>query len=165
MDTWDTAIEYQLCLATPVNTSRSGTSFVAPSTSAQENDHNIESNPTLRVFTTAQFIELLDAVGVLFLTRQSDINKVMALGEGTFAEVMYGKMSISEHSDATAVAVKVFRERQSISDKLENVQQIEALPTEAITQAYIEVCIMKHHLLSKHPNIFCSYLELRRVQI
>jgi serine/threonine protein kinase len=108
-----------------------------------------------RQFTTGEFIELLDALKVPFLEKSGNTSGPPdLLGAGGFAQIKYDEVTNQDGSNKMVVALKEFKNNHGpISHNLEKVSRIEAVSPATITQAFKEVCIMKHPQLSMHPNI------------
>ena len=72
------------------------------------------------------------------------------IGWGGFGTVGYHELDESPESSKIPVAVKSF---SPITKDSDNVKEIEKISEEIITQAYIEICIMKEPHLATHANI------------
>lgn len=107
----------------------------------------------LEHITAIQLVELLQALQVepLVIGTNSLGREVASLGEGGFGEVRYTEVEDLDGSGEAGAAIKEFK--QSSSSTLRNVDELRNEGAIAISQAYLEICIMKHPRLVEHPNI------------
>lgn len=98
-------------------------------------------------------IELLEALEVPILSTGSSgfDRSAPLLGEGGFAEVRYSEVCEQDGSDESAAVIKELK--QSTGNELRNVDHTQNIAANTITQAFIEVCTMKHPALTGNPNI------------
>jgi serine/threonine protein kinase len=105
-------------------------------------------------FTASDFIQVLEVLDVPFVDRKGFKNQLfdVVIGEGQFSTVKYDE--ISTEAEATKARINVAAKELNDSKLDEGTAQcMKDIPTEAITQAFIEVCAMKHPLLSPHPRL------------
>jgi len=98
----------------------------------------------------SEFIVLLQALEVQFINGGSSQFRLFPrlLGRGGFSDIKYEQ--ISSPASGRAVAIKELKPESTNQDHMASVSN---LPTNALAQAFIEVCIMKHPDLSRHRNI------------
>jgi serine/threonine protein kinase len=108
-------------------------------------------------FASSELIDLLEVLEVPFIHTRKHIQTPRhvsdgtMLGRGGFAEVSYdGNATVTNKS--TAVAIKEFKP-STIKHKVDTATRIQSMSSSAVTQAFIEVCIMRHPRLICHPNI------------
>jgi serine/threonine protein kinase len=118
---------------------------------------NAESLP-YRPFTATELVRLLDELDVPYLRHCGSLIGApdSLIGRGGNADIKYDKVR-SRYDDVVrerGAAIKEFGWRSSTQDeKMSRLEEIESTSSSSITQAYMEICIMKHPFLSTHPNV------------
>lgn len=97
----------------------------------------------------SEFIELLDAPQVPFISTSKNPPQSGILGQGGFSGISYdANANIEEHGTPAIVAIKEFKSSPS-----ETTESLRNLPKAVLSQAFIEVCVMRHPVLSTQSNI------------
>ena len=111
----------------------------------------------VRTFTISAFISLLEMLNVSFINTQhiclgltGSNTPYTPIGRGGFSEVGYDELELPDESTSVAVAVKAF---SPVKIDARKAKEMEKICETTITQAFIEVCIMKHPHLVVHKNI------------
>jgi len=121
-----------------------------PAIRGLENDFAEPSQRT-RVFTSSALMWLLDRLKVPFVVPEGFLSPLGSrIGGGGFGEIIY--KTIKEHDAEAEFSVAVKNLSRS-GMKFQNSEQAEGIAAQTISQAFVEICIMKHHRLAKHNNI------------
>ena len=146
------------------------------SSTAPVEDNIRLSTSRFRNFSSSDFIELLDALRVPFIdtlgTHFGLFGPSTWLGQGGYSTIKYDVTETdnlyqsfkngndasvdeasSQDSPKIVVAIKEFKDITPVSQMLEKVKWVQSMSGSAISQAYHEICIMKHPQLAVHPNI------------
>ena len=106
-----------------------------------------------RFYSTVELMELIEVLQVPFLYQNNDsaLTPIVTVGTGGFSAIRRQTVRnwLDKKAEALEVAIKEFTSRQAIP----SVNTPVATGTVSITQAYIEICVMKHPHLLDHPNI------------
>jgi hypothetical protein len=105
-------------------------------------------------FTTSDFTELVEALNLPFFDTRGEMRAHDGLvGRGGFAAVKRTDITSKDGAGATAVAIKELRPKPGDLDYSASREQLKQVPEAPITQAYLELCIMKHPVIAKNPFI------------
>lgn len=149
---YDSLIYAQLC---PCSISDPNVLFKKPIIAGEsvENDLSSTQDNGIHTFTLSAFIELLEMLKVSFInTNPEKSNDIFSdfLERGGSGTVVYQEIRDIDRSTTIPVAVKSF---VPIEKNPGGSKDIEEISKGTITQAFIEVCIMKPPLLELRSNI------------
>jgi len=136
LDSHDSAIEAQLYGLRSLSISN-----------PQPSTHDL-SSLTPVCYTASDFLDLLEAVDVP--TLQVDWSDSTLIGMGGHSKVVYGEVPGRGETIGTVVALKRLSSKQQPPPKSSNLDSVSLSIT---TQAFLEVCLMRHPFLSTHPNV------------
>ena len=122
--------------------------FAPPSAGPSFSLAKLTRDGGLPTFTASAFSNLLEMLQVPFF-RTEDVSTGPALGfigGGGFAKVTYDEIKTQDPTKPVSVAIKAL---SPITPPLCDMD----IPSTTISQAFCEICIMKHPNLLEHPNI------------